>query len=611
MTRILAAVGMLLVAAAALAGCAKPTETAAPAVEASGSLPEPIHDERDIVASTSIGNQGCHPAHVCAGFPFTLTVDARIEATLSWGRTGNYLGLTLLQDGAEIMTVDANDPPAWPNIMLGMTLPPGEYVLFVDAWLAAADRWVLDVVFTEPAFVETPGCAPLRPAVSHAAGAHRIDATAAPPIPCFYALPGETVEPTIGVDPKTGTVFFYPVWDDCALCSDPQLARSQDDGATWELVSPTLGGQTTHPVTLDPYLYLDPATGRVFVDDLVQFCSVISWTDDLGATWDHTPVGGCMEADHQTLFAGPPVISPTLAYPNVVYRCAANTVATHSSSTTTTCQRSIDGGRSWLPPGAPAFGPRPDGTSSYGLPATCTGLVGHGAVGPDGTVYLPKGWCGEPWLAISRDEGLTWTRTKVADLGFLADEYGNQAHDAGVGIDAAGTIYYGWVAKDRMPYVAVSRDGGATFEPPRMVAPPGVNEASKPELIAGGAGKFAFLYLGTTNSPGNFTDQGCFGLQITCVEPEAYRNTTWNAYVTVSLDADTPAPTYWTVTINDPQDPILRGHCNAVRCGAGHDFFDIRIGPDGSAWVALGDSCTAQCPGGNLAIVGRVRADLG
>jgi hypothetical protein len=91
-----------------------------------------------------------------------------------------------------------------------------------------------------------------------------------------------------------------------------------------------------------------------------------------------------------------------------------------------------------------------------------------------------------------------------------------------------------------------------------------------------------------------------------------YSNTTWNAYVTLSLDAGSGSPTYWTVTINDPADPLVRGVCPEVRCGAGHDFFDIRIGPDGSAWVALGDSCVDACvqdpsaAGGNLALVGRV-----
>jgi hypothetical protein len=304
-----------------------------------------------------------------------------------------------------------------------------------------------------------------------------------------------------------------------------------------------------------------------------------------------------------------------LEYPNVVYRCAANTGRGTFTSTTATCQRSLDGGRSWLAPGEPAYIPRPTGRGNNGIPGWCDGLVGHGAVGADGTVYLPKGWCDEPWLAISHDEGLTWSRTLVADNGFLRG-IGFQAHDAGVGIDAEGNVYYGWVAADRMPYVAVSRDGGATFESPRMVAPPGVNEASHPELIAGAAGAIAFLYLGTTNSPGDFSSDDCVSDPTPCVLPVEERpdhsNTTWNAYVTTSLDAASAEPTYWTLTINDPADPLVRGACGEVRCGAGHDFFDIRIGPDGSAWVALGDSCIDACvddpkaPGGNRAMVGRV-----
>jgi hypothetical protein len=468
----------------------------------------------------------------------------------------------------------------------------------------------------EPPVEPTPLCAGARLATPHHADGRPAQIDQAPPSGCLYHPPGLPVEPTIGVHPS-GAVFYYPVFAD-GCCSQPSIARSTDNGTTWELLKATLMGRDMHEITFDPYLYLDPATGRLFVDDLSPAinCSVISWSDDVGETWDHTPVGGCMEFDHQNLFAGPPTVSPTVGYPNVVYRCAANTVALNGFSTTSTCQRSLDGGRAWLPPGEPAFGPNPTGRGHMGVPGWCDGLVGHGATGPDGTVYLPKGWCAEPWLAISKDEGMTWSRTKVSELGFLQGNSGFNGHDAGVGIDSEGTVYYGWVAKDRMPYIAVSRDGGASFEAPMMVALPGINEASHPELIAGGPGKVAFLYLATTNSPGEFAEYNCLDNPTECLltgrEMPDYSNTTWNFYITVSTNADQPDPTFWTVALNDPADPILRGACGELRCGADHDFFDIRIGPDGSAWAALGDSCIDACVtdpdarGGSASLVGRV-----
>lgn len=411
--------------------------------------------------------------------------------------------------------------------------------------------------------VASYGCDPGRLAVAHEAGGKEVPRDAAYR-PCVSKTLWNGREPTLGISAK-GTIYYYPamVGDNA---SPTGVAVSKDRGASWSLSLPTAAGQSTHPLTLDPYFYLDPTTGRAFADDLLPQCSTLSWSDDEGATWSNS-LSGCLEEDHQTIFAGVPVTSTTRGYPNVLYECAINGGLGSGTSTVTTCQRSLDGGLTWLPPGEPAY-MTPVGANP------CDGAAGHGKTDLKGTVYLPRGFCGVPMLALSHDEGMTWTRLRVSDLGFTPE-----GHDAGVGVDPAGNVYYFWIAGDRLPYLTMSRDGGTTWSKPLMVAAPGVNEASLPELIVGGVGKLAFVYMGTTNGPGApFTGD--------------YAKATWNAYIGLTLDALADRPTFYSAAVNDPEnDPFVVGTCSAGRCQGVQDFLDIRIGPDGTPWAALVDDC--------------------
>lgn len=173
----------------------------------------------------------------------------------------------------------------------------------------------------------------------------------------------------------------------------------------------------------------------------------------------------------------------------------------------TACWKSLDGGITFQRTGSPAFisdGTRTSGGTA-GIPGLCLGTVGHGRLGPDGTIFLPRGFCDQPFLAISRDEGDTWERVQVADNGMaigVSAGLGIEDHEARVAIDPAGTVYYTWIARDHLPYLAVSKDGGKTFGKPLMVAPPGVQETFGPSVAAGADGRIALSYVGTTNSPG-------------------------------------------------------------------------------------------------------------
>ena len=382
-------------------------------------------------------------------------------------------------------------------------------------------------------------------------------------------------EPTMGID-EEGNIFYqgaevplgYP---------NPLVVVSRDGGRSWDEVTPQLPG-----LTQDPILYIDPGTGRVFTADLNR-CITVSHSDDVGESW--TSAEACGLSDHQSIAAGPPVTSPTIGYPNVVYLCAvAGGIGTYSTGSS--CLKSLDGGVTWVRTGAPPYtaDPRHE-QGNFGIPGLCGGTTGHAFVDPNGVLYLPSGWCGQPYLAISRDEGATWERTQIADTGMPGIQGGEFEHEAAVAVDAGGNVYYFWTARDRLPYLAVSTDEGKSFSKPIMVGPPGLKEAWGPTMDVGDTGKIALAYVGSTNAPGGKSPTG---------EGPLYdERVTWNGYITTTVDALSKDPRFFTTSVNRSSDPIMRGECRVIRCGVQYDFIDVVIGPDGSPWVAMVDGCPA------------------
>ena len=381
-------------------------------------------------------------------------------------------------------------------------------------------------------------------------------------------------EPTLGIDQK-GNIFYQGL--DRSLAGTPTVVVSRDDGRSWDDVTPTL-----HTHSQDPFLYVDDDTGRVFTADLTFPCTTVSHSDDVGKSWVTSEA--CMLADHQNVFAGPPVSSPTVGYPNVVYLCAIDLGAS-TAPAETSCLKSLDGGVAWVRTGEPAYIVDP------ARDKFCDGATGHGVVDVEGTVYLPRGWCGQPYLAISRDEGATWDRVQVAGTGMEGPFAGLCAgvcidtfdHEAAVSVDARGNIYYFWMGRDRLPYLAVSRDEGKSFSKPMMVGPPGLKEAWGPKIDIGATGKVALAYLGSTNASGGESPAG--------VGPRYTDDVTWNGYITTSDNALSKRPRFFTASVNRSSDPLLRGDCRRVRCGAQGDFIDVVIDRDGRPWTSMVDAC--------------------
>jgi hypothetical protein len=383
----------------------------------------------------------------------------------------------------------------------------------------------------------------------------------------------DAFEPTLGVDRDGVAYMAAGAFDGPRGLPRTKVLKSVDGGVTWAESGPRApaGDTTIPPATLDPYVYVDEETGRVFNLELNLACSTLSFSDDQGATWLTNPLGcGQFVNDHQTIVAGNARAGlVTAGYPNVLYYC-------FNRVTDASCSRSLDGGVVWAPTGSPSFPGYEVGDpyDKFGIPGLCGGLHGHAVTDGDGRLFIPKSHCGLPTLAVSEDGGTTWRRTVVTTALPTGEAHVGEHHS--VTVDDAGNVYYlFWDDGRQKLWLAVSTDHGATFGEPRMVAPPGVAQANLPALTAGAAGHIAFQFPGTT------------------VDDPDDEQRPWNSYMVVSTNATDAEPLFMSTTANDPDDPIHRGDCNG-RCAGMFDFLDIVVSPvDGGFWAAVTDTCTA------------------
>ncbi len=451
-------------------------------------------------------------------------------------------------------------------------LPAGTYDVVVEAWLVVplasySATAAINTNVTEEATARTYQAVQV-PEVLYAQGApaNSPGGGGGQPLRVRTTEVGrEAAEPTVGVN-QAGTAFYAAATFDALPGAPPtnlartEMLRSRDGGLTWVTVQPPLLDTTEPPTTLDPYVYVEEDSGRVFAIDLYVGCSYLLFSDNEGESWRRNPLAcGDFVNDHQTLFAGPPPAGlTTQGFPEVVYYCF-NRVADSS------CGRSLDGGRTFLPTVDPAY---------IGVDGgVCGGLHAHGSTDSAGRVFLPKGHCGIATVAISGDGADSWTRVEINGYIATAD------HEVNVAVDAADNLYaVWWDDRDRLPYLATSTDHGATWSTPVMIAPPGVHEVNFPTLAAGDAGRIAISFPGTTSqAQGDLTRP-------------------WNYYVLVSTNALDSSPKFTWTTANASADPIHRGNCGPGRCAGMLDFLDIIVSPhDGSVWATAVDTCTGAC----------------
>src|SRR6185295_3990382 len=339
------------------------------------------------------------------------------------------------------------------NFQLTVTPPSYPFVVQITLHLAAANDWDLKVYDAAGQVVATSGNGPGQDEVavlsSPAAGTYTVQAlnfaavtavqgvatlapkpddaategTKQPPTYSVFTDPAEhsSGEPSVGVNWNSeiadngGTVMYVSGLNTLRLrfddCTSPARLRP---GGDWLDVSPA-----NALTSLDPILFTDSTTGRTFSSQLLGKTSLMSYTDDDGASWIPSQGSGINSGvDHQTIGAGP--FAPPLAgplHPHAVYYCSQDVALAE-------CALSLDGGLT--------FGPA---LPIYSL-LDCGGIHGHVKVGPDGTAYVPNKSCGgHQGVAVSSNDGLTWTVRAVP--GSLPGTW-----DPTVAIGASGTVYF-------------------------------------------------------------------------------------------------------------------------------------------------------------------------
>lgn len=442
------------------------------------------------------------------------------------------------------------------------------------------------------ALVPAPGELEGTGAVFHAPGALALDALPegfARAVGGGFSTGAGAAEPTIGVT-SDGSIFITGYTTaNAAGRRAPTILRSDDAGQTWTDVGPKVAEQGVPPITNDPYVYVDTLTDRVYMLDLIgTVCSVLQWTDDKGDSWTTNPLacGTPGGNDHQTMVAAKPRMLPTTPlYENVVYYCV-NRVAD------TSCATSLDGGLTFTPLKTVFTGFDPTQLEPTSAGGFCGGLSGHLKSGPDGTVYLPRSYCGAATVAITKDDGLTWT-TSVIDTQHRVD-----GHEVAVATDDENNVYASWQSGG-LHYFAYSLDGASTWSAPVLITAPGVTATEFNAIAAGKAGHVAIAYIGSTVE-GGYEDKptGNPGLTEDILgQPELpeWDNATWNGYITIITGANTQEPVIQTVTVNDPADPLARGLCGHTRCNGMTDFIDLVIDAEGRPWASFVDVCHAEC----------------
>jgi hypothetical protein len=409
------------------------------------------------------------------------------------------------------------------------------------------------------------------------------------------AAPGAQAEPTIrlfsaGVDGGEPTIgiladgrIAYQGWD-----RPPETAPGT---STIALIDPSSGSSLVvlragKVPSHDPYLWVDPATDRIFSSHLqvpgeldpAMFCTVVKVSDDAGKTWlDSARRCTATPEDRPRVITGPAVTTRLAGYPNLAYLCFQDDEAGRGHL----CARSTDGGLAFDTPTVEAFP----------YDGRCNSSFGHPAVGPDGSLWLVTAGCRKVKVAVSRDEGRTWHVLEPAGPDT------NGEGESGVAVDRDGVVYVVWTAVDRLPRLVISRDAGATWGPPISVAAPGVKEANIATLAVGGSGQVAIGYVGSLDAPGGEQEPGSVQcLFQPCPDLRGWEQATWHAWLTITENALDGTPNFTSALLNDPVQPIVRGTCGPGRCKSIVDFLDVAIDAAGRPLLAYVACPNGRCP---------------
>lgn len=433
------------------------------------------------------------------------------------------------------------------------------------------------LVFAQATTATTsPSCPAPHPTVAYRAGT----GDAAPeairhvrtPVVCGASTGYPTSETTLAIT-NAGTIFFSPAG------SENSLARSTDHGIRWQLVTPPDMQLTSLWNTDDPQVVVDRTTGRLFwvhtthlVDLRWPFGnqSAAAWlvptavadahgfqvysTADDGLHWHTADDKNENTADWEKLFLGPPPGLATGApqptgYPNIVYVCA--NAPQEVLGPGRVCYRSLDGGLTFSFAGQ-VF---PSATA----PVACPPLAANtGVVASDGTVYIPQSCAAGTYLAVSRDEGASYSWLPVSG----APPTSGLGATVQLAIDSGDDLYLLWTAADTLQLVR-STDGGRSWTPPLTISEPGLHNITLPALAAGPRGTVGVAYYAST-------------------DPSAKQ---LSAYISETMTALRARPVFYAGPANDPASPIYQNYGDAD--SPRPDFVGAAYDNAGTLWAAM------------------------
>jgi hypothetical protein len=419
-----------------------------------------------------------------------------------------------------------------------------------------------------------PGCHARWPATAYRAGvgASHPARVARLPVGCGVSTRYATSETTLAVA-NGGAILFSPA------NSENTLARSTNHGASWSLVGPTQLQYTSLWNTVDPQVVVDRRTGRLFwvhtsyTEDLrwpLPDQSPASWlvptaianahgfqvysSSNGGRSWSTADYSSQDTADWEKLFVGPPPPRRTgqpqpSGYPDIVYVCA--NAPQEVIGPGRACYKSLDGGVTFTSTGYEF--------PSAAAPSNCPALAANtGAVAHDGTVYIPQSCAGGTYLAVSRDEGASYSWLPVAG----APPASGLGAGVQLAIDRAGELYMLWLASDTLELVS-SRDGGRDWSAPQTVSPAGLHGITLPALAAGPRGNVGIVYYAAA-------------------DPSAKA---LGGYVSQTANALNGHPLYYEGAVNDPSHPIFENYGDSYTPRA--DFVGATYDAHGGFWGGL------------------------
>lgn len=532
---------LLLLIGAPIAHASTPAAGTVSATQPSATWETDIKPPVAAVGCTTPSDSNCDNFRLTitpAPFAFIVQITVHVNVVDDWDLK--------VYDAAGNVVAGSGNSPGQDEFVVLTNPPGGTYTIQGVNFAAATQAFGVAVLAPQPNDGAPPGAE-------------------LPPVYSIFSDPEEhsSGEPSLGVNWNSesadngGTVMYVSGLNTLRLrfndCTSPALLRP--DG-NWLDVSPA-----NAVTSLDPILFVDPATGRTFSSQLLGKNSLMSFSDDDGESWTPSYGSGIASGvDHQTVGGGPLGSTlPGLVYPHAVYYCSQDIALAE-------CAVSLDGGLT--------FGPA---IPIYNL-LECGGLHGHVKVAPDGTVYVPNKSCnGRQGVAVSSD-GLTWSVRTVP--GSFSGTW-----DPSVAIGAEGTAYFGFGNADGRPMAAVSHDLGLTWSSPvDLGAEFELQDTAFPVAIAGDDDRAAIAFLGTTtpNSSGD--------------DPNS--PAVWHLYVAHTYDGGQT----WTTVNATPGDPVQRGTICAggtTGCPNGSrnllDFNDVQVDRRGRPIVAFADGCTGPC----------------